>query len=469
MAATGTDKTPRPLSTTAEPATPSPPFTGAPLFPLPSAEPTSLAPNVKLQAPLTRRGHGPGLLLVVPAPVAAGGLGRIEEEETKEEEVHLDPSPLVKWAEEGYAVLQVEVEATSAGAGKAKETEKEGGGWAIEKVLDEGVKRLLEMKECSSERVGIIVYEPTALDKLLVALMSFPHFKCLVTFSSFWEEPAIPTLQHLSLDDPKASLTAPTSTALPPSSETGGSGSSTPTVPTKSFTYPASSPYFALPDRKETYQAHPAAVAHSRTLEFLKKREHLGGPVFDLETLWDEHTYYEFQERSAEKTLAAEPYVNHIPTLTGGIGRADLTKFYRDVFIPSNPKDSEIHLISRTVGVVDEFIFTMTHDQSVPHILPGIPPTGKKLEFPVVSVVSFRGDRLFSEHIHWDQSTVLSQLSLLPSHMPCASPSTDGKEPLVRLPVSQGAEAAKKLGHGQAVKSNEMLEEGWGREGAKKG
>lgn len=69
-----------------------------------------------------------------------------------------------------------------------------------------------------------------------------------------------------------------------------------------------------------------ASVAHTRSLTFIKK--HLGGPVFDLEKIWDEHTYYEFEDRSVEKTMETmvlEPYVNHIPTVGALIHSLTLT------------------------------------------------------------------------------------------------------------------------------------------------
>jgi hypothetical protein len=97
----------------------------------------------------------------------------------------------------------------------------------------------------------------------------------------------------------------------------------------------------------------------------------MGGPYFDLEAIWDEHTRYEFADRSVEETMATmvdEPYVNHVPTLTGGIGREKLTRFYRDHFIFSNPDDAALELVSRTVGidrVVDEFLFNCTHDRVI--------------------------------------------------------------------------------------------------------
>lgn len=132
--------------------------------------------------------------------------------------------------------------------------------------------------------------------------------------------------------------------------------------------YSSVKPFFAVPAH-ENYHGPSASVAHTRTLSFLKPL--VGGPYFDLEQVWDEHTYWEFEARSVEETMATmveEPYVNHIPTLTGGIGRAVLTEFYRDHFIFSNPPDTELKLVSRTVGidrVVDEFLFEATHDRTI--------------------------------------------------------------------------------------------------------
>ena len=132
--------------------------------------------------------------------------------------------------------------------------------------------------------------------------------------------------------------------------------------------YPGAGTFFVVPAHDD-YHASSAAVAHTRSLSFLKPL--MGGPYFDLEAIWEEHTRYEFAERSVEETLATmvqEPYVNHVPTLTGGIGRERLTSFYRDHFIFSNADDAELELVSRTVGidrVVDEFLFNCTHDRVI--------------------------------------------------------------------------------------------------------
>ena len=45
--------------------------------------------------------------------------------------------------------------------------------------------------------------------------------------------------------------------------------------------------------------------------------------AYDLAELWEAHCRCEFETRDVEATMAtmvAEPYVNHIPTMTGGVG-----------------------------------------------------------------------------------------------------------------------------------------------------
>lgn len=90
--------------------------------------------------------------------------------------------------------------------------------------------------------------------------------------------------------------------------------------------------------------------------------------------------------------------------MTGGVGREQLTSFYRDHFIFSNPEDADLLVVSRTVGadrVVDEFIYSCTHSRVIDWLLPGVPATGRKIELPMMAVVNIRGDRLFHEHIWW--------------------------------------------------------------------
>jgi hypothetical protein len=109
-------------------------------------------------------------------------------------------------------------------------------------------------------------------------------------------------------------------------------------------------------------------------------------PKPDLARLWEEHTAHEFSTRNAEATLATmvdDAHVNHVPVMTGGCGKDQLRAFYSRDFIPSIPPDTTLTPISRTVGenqLVDEMIFSFTHTQEMPWMLPGIPPTHRGLK-----------------------------------------------------------------------------------------
>lgn len=153
-------------------------------------------------------------------------------------------------------------------------------------------------------------------------------------------------------------------------------------------------------------------------------------------------------------TMVAEPYVNHIPTMTGGIGYKDLHRFYRDYFIPGNPPSLKMRLISRTIGtdrVVDEMHMFFRHTQEIPWMVPGIEPTGKEVEVALVVIVCIRGGKLYHEHIYWDQATVLVQLGLLDPKLAPSKGKASGK-----LPVVDSAGARKVLDE-SSVKSNELV------------
>jgi carboxymethylenebutenolidase len=139
----------------------------------------------------------------------------------------------------------------------------------------------------------------------------------------------------------------------------------------------------------------------------------------DLLHLWEQHTAHEFVTHDTEATLATmvdDAYVNHIPVLTGGRGKTALRIFYSRDFIPSMPPDTTLTPISRTIGddqLVDEMIFSFTHTQEMPWMLPGVPPTNRPVEIPLVAIVKFRDGKLAHEHIYWDQASVLKQIGLL--------------------------------------------------------
>src|SRR5262249_43873826 len=70
---------------------------------------------------------------------------------------------------------------------------------------------------------------------------------------------------------------------------------------------------------------------------------------------------------------------------------------------------------------VDEMLFCFTHDVEIDWMLPGIKPTGKYVEVPLVAIINFRGPKLYNEHIYWDQASVLTQIGVLdPAGLPVA-------------------------------------------------
>jgi carboxymethylenebutenolidase len=148
----------------------------------------------------------------------------------------------------------------------------------------------------------------------------------------------------------------------------------------------------------------------------------------DLAATFDAHVQAEFQDLDLEATMAtmtADPYVHHVPTVTGGNGTEGVREFYGNHFIGQWPDDTETRQVSRTVGesqVVDELVMSFTHDRELEIMLPGIPPTGRKITIPVVVVVGFEDGKVHHEHIYWDQASVLAQAGLLdPADLPITS------------------------------------------------
>lgn len=211
-----------------------------------------------------------------------------------------------------------------------------------------------------------------------------------------------------------------------------GSDAPPPTWPViATHAYPDCASGFAL--EGDNADSRPYAdLAFSRTLGLLRR---ILGPWYDLSALWEAHVACEFTTKDADAAMATmvpEPYVNHVPTLIGGYGHELLKRFYRDHFIPQGPKDRRAIPVSRTVGadrVVQEQVLCFTHDSPLDWMLPGVPPTGRYIEIPLVAVVTFRGGKLFNEHIYWDQASVLVQAGLLdPAGLPVA-----GREEAAKL------------------------------------
>lgn len=139
----------------------------------------------------------------------------------------------------------------------------------------------------------------------------------------------------------------------------------------------------------------------------------------DLGAVFDAHVKHEFMDHDVDatmRTMVAEPYLLHVPTMTGGRGAAEVRRFYERYFVGKWPADTKVVQVSRTVGgdqVVDELLVSFTHDIQLDFMLPGVPPTGKRVELPLVVVMKFEGGKIAHEHIYWDQASLLVQVGLL--------------------------------------------------------
>src|SRR5260370_3715837 len=125
-----------------------------------------------------------------------------------------------------------------------------------------------------------------------------------------------------------------------------------------------------------------------------------------LRALWEEHVQCEFATHNTDDTLAtmvADAYVNHIPVLTGGVGREQLREFYSKRFIPQMPPDTEMIPISRTIGgdqLVDEMVFKFTPTISLDWMLPRVAPTGERAEGALGASVRCTDGKLAHDHIY---------------------------------------------------------------------
>ncbi|CAK4030696.1 Hypothetical predicted protein [Lecanosticta acicola] len=407
-------------------------YGSGPPKPVPPMKPEQLAEGITLVRPLSRKGVGPGMIVLAPNDDSA----------TPVEIEDGIPSLRMKWAEEGYCVVEIRSHASSS-------------------ALKTAVAKLSECAECEpKEKMGLICYDAHMWQE---AIPEVEMLKDRIVVAGLYAEASqhsalsaqvsVPTIYH---------LTGATETRLQkqPGSkvyEYGGSRNCT----------------FPVPFHKDFHYA-TEAVSHSRNLAFFKPI--MGGPYFDLELLWEEHTYYEFEARDVENTMMTmvqEPYVNHVPTITGGIGRENLTNFYRDHFVFSNPKDTELELISRTTGidrVVDEFIYKFTHDMTIDWLFPGVPPTYKYVEIPMMAVVNIRGDRLYHEHITWDSATALKQIGALPEKVELVveekrngyvNGDGDGDGGVRKFEISlptTGTATVAKMRDKNSVESNEMFQ-----------
>jgi carboxymethylenebutenolidase len=139
---------------------------------------------------------------------------------------------------------------------------------------------------------------------------------------------------------------------------------------------------------------------------------------------WAKHTASEFEEKSVTSTMdtmGGDPaYVVNVPTCVGGAGKEGIETFYANKFVGKTPADTTTTSVQVSIDVkaqtlVEELVMEFTHDIEMPWMLPGVPPSGKKVTVPLVVSVGFdRRCQVVSERVYWDQASVLQQVGLLP-------------------------------------------------------
>ena len=145
-----------------------------------------------------------------------------------------------------------------------------------------------------------------------------------------------------------------------------------------------------------------------------------------LSNAWDQHVGAEFAAKDADQavaTMTVKSYVNLIPLMIGARGRDGVREFYANYFLSQLPPDIEIVPVSRTIGqdrVVDELIIRFTHSIRMDWLLPGIPPTGKRVEVPLVAIIQFEGDRSRTSTCTGTRLRCSSSLTFSIERFPCA-------------------------------------------------
>lgn len=160
--------------------------------------------------------------------------------------------------------------------------------------------------------------------------------------------------------------------------------------------------------------------------------------VSDVETVWVEYwqslsvTNHHDNDQRVTDTLALMvdpdpdnshdygPSVTCIPTKTSASGTSALTTFYQTTYFPTGPPSQHLRLLTRTTGsdcIVDEVLFSFTHTEEIPWLLPGVQPTNRDVRIRLVLTGEFRAGKLATQNVYWDQASVLVQVGLLDSNL----------------------------------------------------
>lgn len=155
--------------------------------------------------------------------------------------------------------------------------------------------------------IGVVAYDPQLWNKVSSTLVDTDIIGAIIYANSSdlttLQEGNIPTLKHITSRAAKLERRGRSST----------------------YSYPTAKSHLVAVPFSEEFDYGTESVSHTRNLTFLKPLTN--GPYFDLEAIWEEHTYYEFADRSVEHTMSTmvdQPYVNHVPTVSIPVRSCDV-------------------------------------------------------------------------------------------------------------------------------------------------
>jgi carboxymethylenebutenolidase len=193
-------------------------------------------------------------------------------------------------------------------------------------------------------------------------------------------------------------------------------------------------------------------VALLRTSDFLCRRVVLQR----IEAIAIEHVSRLATRRTAaaEAMLHDEGHIQCVPLAAGASGREALHEFYAQRLAAYVPPDLTRTLISRTVAgdrMVEESVLGFTHSRPIEWMLPGVPPTGKRIDVPIVTIMRVKDAKIAEQRMYWDQASVLVQAGLLAdAGLPIAGASV-AQEILRRTGTVPAADASLERRGGQLV------------------
>ncbi|MBK9756703.1 MAG: nuclear transport factor 2 family protein [Nannocystis sp.] len=147
--------------------------------------------------------------------------------------------------------------------------------------------------------------------------------------------------------------------------------------------------------------------------------------------MWQKHMYSEFVLKDVDmalSTMTDDPYVLCVPVGNGGYGQAGVRRFYGEQFFTGMPADIQSTQVALTIAentLIEESVISFTHDIPMAWMLPGVGPTGRRVELAFIGVISFHDGKICSERLYWDQASVLVQLGVIDR----GTPAVCGVEP----------------------------------------